>query len=154
AVAAPSLIQAAVEKYYEAQTNYDEVLQHLDSDNVEVVKEDEDVDLKELEKATEEAPVVKLVNALLSDAIRKRASDIHIEPYGKLLRVGFRIGGVLLGIMQPALRLKDAIPSRLKVMAMLDIAGGRLPQDGRIKMKLSGNKEMEFRVSCLPTLFG
>ncbi|MFN8544315.1 MAG: type IV-A pilus assembly ATPase PilB [Candidatus Binatia bacterium] len=154
AVAAPSLIQAAVERYYEAQTNYDEVLSRLGNENVEVVSEEEDVDLKELERATEEAPVVRLVNALLTDAIRKRASDIHIEPYEKLLRVRFRIDGVLYEIMQPPLRLKNAITSRLKVMAQLDIAERRLPQDGRIKMKLSGNKEMEFRVSCLPTLFG
>jgi type IV pilus assembly protein PilB len=97
---------------------------------------------------------VKLVNAILTDAIRKRASDIHIEPYEKALRVRFRVDGVLYEMMQPPLRLKNAITSRLKVMAALDIAERRLPQDGRIKMKLSGNKEMDFRVSSLPTMFG
>jgi type IV pilus assembly protein PilB len=154
AVAAPSTIQHAIERYYEGQTNYDAVLSQLGDENVEVVREDDDVDLKELERATEEAPVVRLVNALLTDAIRKRASDIHIEPYEKMLRVRFRIDGVLYEIMQPPLRLENAITSRLKVMANLDIAERRLPQDGRIKMKLSDRKEMEFRVSVLPTLFG
>ena len=154
AVAAPTLIQAAIERYYDAHTDYDEVLQRLGNEDVEVVQDEDEVDLKELERATEEAPVVRLVNALLTDAIRKRASDIHIEPYEKVLRVRFRIDGVLYEIMQPPLRLKNAMTSRLKVMAQLDIAERRLPQDGRIKMKVTGNKEMEFRVSVLPTLFG
>jgi type IV pilus assembly protein PilB len=153
AVAAPSVIQQAIERYYDAHTDYESVLSQLD-ENVEVVHETDEVDLKELERATEEAPVVRLVNALLTDAIRKRASDIHIEPYEKMLRARFRIDGVLYEIMRPPLRLKNAITSRIKVMASLDIAERRLPQDGRIKMKLSGNKEMEFRVSVLPTLFG
>ena len=97
---------------------------------------------------------MRLVNAVMTDAIRKRASDIHIEPYEKVLRIRFRIDGVLYEIMQPPLRLKNAITSRIKVMANLDIAERRLPQDGRIKMKLSGNKEMDFRVSVLPTMAG
>jgi type IV pilus assembly protein PilB len=154
AVSAPTLIQQAIERYYERHTDYDEVLSKLDGDNVEVVRDEDDVDLQELEKATEEAPVVRLVNALLTDAIRKRASDIHVEPYEKMLRVRFRIDGLLYEIMQPPLRLKNAMTSRIKVMAQLDIAERRLPQDGRIKMKLSGGKEMDFRVSVLPTLFG
>jgi type IV pilus assembly protein PilB len=154
AVAAPTVIQYAIERYYDAHTDYDEVLSQLDNDSVEVVRDADEVDLQELERATEEAPVVRLVNALLSDAIRKRASDIHVEPYEKILRVRFRIDGVLYEIMQPPLRLKNAITSRIKVMAQLDIAERRLPQDGRIKMKLAGQKEMDFRVSVLPTLFG
>ena len=154
AVAAPTLIQQAIERYYERHTDYDEVLSKIDGDNVEVVRDEDDVDVQELEKATEEAPVVRLVNALLTDAIRKRASDIHVEPYEKMLRVRFRIDGLLYEIMQPPLRLKNAMTSRIKVMAQLDIAERRLPQDGRIKMKLSGGKEMDFRVSVLPTLFG
>jgi len=153
AVAAPTAIQMAIEKYYTGSTNYDEVLSSLGEQNVEVVQESDEVDLKELERATEEAPVVRLVNALLSDAIRKRASDIHVEPYEKMLRVRFRIDGVLYEIMQPPMRLKNAITSRLKVMAQLDIAERRLPQDGRIKMRLT-NKEMDFRVSVLPTIYG
>jgi type IV pilus assembly protein PilB len=155
AVAAPSTVQHAIERYYErASSNYDEVLSQLGNESVEVVRADDDVDLQELERATEEAPVVRLVNALLTDAIRKRASDIHVEPYEKMLRIRFRIDGVLYEIMQPPLRLKNAITSRIKVMAQLDIAERRLPQDGRIKMKLAGNKEMDFRVSVLPTIFG
>jgi type IV pilus assembly protein PilB len=154
AVSAPTLVQAAIERYYESNANYDDVLSQIDNEGVEVLKTDEDIDLKELERATEEAPVVRLVNAILTDAIKKRASDIHVEPYEKLLRVRFRIDGVLYEIMQPPLRLKNAMTSRLKVMAQLDIAERRLPQDGRIKMKLANNREMEFRVSVLPTLFG
>ncbi len=94
------------------------------------------------------------MNALLTDAISKRASDIHVEPYEKMLRVRFRIDGVLYEIMQPPLKLKNAITSRIKVMAPLDIAERRLPQDGRIKLKLGSDKEMDFRVSVLPTIFG
>jgi type IV pilus assembly protein PilB len=154
AVASPAAIAAAIDRHYNNDANFDEVLSQLGNEHLEIVQSDEDIDLSELEKATEEAPVVKLVNAILTDAIRKRASDIHIEPYEKALRVRFRVDGVLYEMMQPPLRLKNAITSRLKVMAALDIAERRLPQDGRIKMKLSGNKEMDFRVSSLPTMFG
>ena len=154
AVSAPTVIQQAIERYYDTHTDYDEVLSQLGSESVELVRDNDEIDLQELERATEEAPVVRLVNALLSDAIRKRASDVHVEPYEKMLRVRFRIDGVLYEIMQPPLRLKNAITSRIKVMAQLDIAERRLPQDGRIKMKLAGNKEMDFRVSVLPTMFG
>jgi type IV pilus assembly protein PilB len=154
AVASPAAIQAAIDRHYNNDAQFEEVLSALGNENMEVVQETDDIDLGELEKATEEAPVVKLVNAILTDAIRKRASDIHIEPYEKLMRVRFRVDGMLYEMMQPPLRLKNAITSRLKVMAMLDIAERRLPQDGRIKMKLTGNKEMDFRVSSLPTMFG
>jgi len=154
AAAAPSAIQQSIERFYDRHTDYDDVLSKLGNEQVEVVHDDDQVDLQELERATEEAPVVRLVNTLLTDAIRKRASDVHVEPYEKMLRVRFRIDGVLYEIMQPPLRLKNAITSRIKVMAQLDIAERRLPQDGRIKMKLGGGKEMDFRVSVLPTMFG
>ena len=98
--------------------------------------DDEDVNLLELEKASEDAPVVRLVNMILLNAIKKGASDIHIEPYEKKLRVRYRIDGVLTEEMTPPLKLKNAITSRLKIMASLDIAERRLPQDGRIKLKL------------------
>src|SRR5208283_4082075 len=114
----------------------------------------EDINLLELEKASEDAPVVRLVNMMLLQAIKKGASDIHIEPYEKKLRVRYRIDGVLVEEMTPPLKLRNAIASRLKIMASLDIAERRLPQDGRIKMKLGKGKEMDFRVSVLPTLFG
>ena len=155
AVTAPTVIQSAIERYYDhANAEYEAALSQMNADGVEVLRSDDEIDLQELEKATEEAPVVKLVNALLTDAIRKRASDIHVEPYEKSFRVRFRIDGVLYEIMQPPIRLKNAITSRIKVMAQLDIAERRLPQDGRIKMKLAGGKEMDFRVSSLPTIFG
>jgi len=94
-----------------------------------------------------------LVNLIMMDAIRKQASDIHIEPYEKMMRVRFRIDGVLYEIMRPPLQMKNAIISRLKIMSRLDIAERRLPQDGRIKLRYKG-REMDFRVSVLPTLFG
>lgn len=101
-----------------------------------------------------DAPVVQLVNLILLEAISRRASDIHIEPYEKSMRVRYRVDGGLFEAMQPPLRLKTAIVSRIKIMSALDIAERRLPQDGRIKLKLGGDKEMDFRVSVLPTLFG
>ena len=108
----------------------------------------------DLEKSAEEAPVVKLVNLILLDAIKKGASDIHVEPYEKDFRVRFRIDGVLYEVMKPPMKLRNAIISRLKIMSELDIAERRLPQDGRIKLKLGKGKEMDFRVSICPTLFG
>jgi type IV pilus assembly protein PilB len=107
-----------------------------------------------LEKATEDAPVVKLVNLILTDAIKRKASDIHIEPYEKTFRVRYRIDGVLYEVMKPPIKLRAAITSRIKIMSEMDIAERRLPQDGRIKIKLPGGKDMDYRVSCLPTLFG
>lgn len=125
-----------------------------DVEDIEVVQEEEDVNISELQKATEDAPVVKLVNAILNEAIKRRASDIHVEPYEKIFRVRFRVDGVLQEIMKPPLKLKNAIVSRLKILSNLDIAERRLPQDGRIKLKLGRGKEMDFRVNTLPTLFG
>jgi type IV pilus assembly protein PilB len=99
-------------------------------------------------------PVIRLCNAILLNAIKKRASDIHIEPYEKKLRVRYRVDGVLIEEMNPPIKLKAAIASRLKIMSSLDIAERRLPQDGRIKLKLGKGKEMDFRVSVLPTIWG
>lgn len=154
AMACVSAITAAIERYYEEASNYQEVLTELGNEEVEVVDRDDDVDLKELERATEEAPVVRLVNAILTNAIKRRASDIHLEPFERMFRVRFRVDGVLEEIMRPPLKLKNAITSRIKVMASLDIAERRLPQDGRIKLKLGKGQEMDFRVSVLPTIFG
>jgi type IV pilus assembly protein PilB len=147
-------LRKALDHFYEGGSAIRDVLTQIESEDVEVVREDQEVDLKELERATEEAPVVKLVNALLTDAIRKRASDIHVEPFEKMLRVRFRIDGVLYEIMKPPLKLKNPLLSRLKIMAALDIAERRLPQDGRIKLRLPDAKEMDFRVSVIPTIFG
>src|SRR4051794_14702906 len=124
-------------------------------DDVEYAASDEeDVNALDLEKSASDAPVVKLCNHILLVAIQKGASDIHIEPYEKTYRVRYRVDGVMREEMQPPIKLKAALSSRLKIMAHLDIAERRLPQDGRIKLKIGGGKEMDFRVSVLPTLFG
>jgi type IV pilus assembly protein PilB len=121
---------------------------------VEVAQTEDDANIDEMARAADDAPVVKLVNLILLDAIKKGASDIHIEPYEKDFRVRFRIDGVMYEVMRPPMKLKNAITSRLKIMASLDISERRLPQDGRIKIKIGGGKEMDFRVSVCPTLFG
>ena len=153
-VASESGIKATIDKYYDQSASLADVMNDLDVEDVEVVGDDDNLDLNNIERATEDAPVVRMVNAILQDAIKKKASDIHIEPYEKLFRVRYRIDGVLYEAMKPPLKLKNAITSRIKIMAELDIAERRLPQDGRIKIKLGGGKDMDFRVSVLPTLFG
>jgi type IV pilus assembly protein PilB len=124
------------------------------NETIELMEEGDDLDEEELARSSEEAPVVRLVNLILVDAIRRKASDIHIECYEKSFRVRYRMDGVLYEIMRPPTKLKNAIISRLKIMSQLDIAERRLPQDGRIKLKLGDGKECDFRVSVLPTLFG
>jgi type IV pilus assembly protein PilB len=152
-VATPSAIKKALEHRF-GGVSYDEVLRKFGDGDMEVIHDHEDVNLQELQQATMEAPVVTLVNAILADAAKRRASDIHIEPYEKVFRVRFRVDGVLHEIMSPPLRLKNPLVSRLKVMAGLDIAERRLTQDGRIKLKMGLGGEMDIRVSVLPTLFG
>jgi type IV pilus assembly protein PilB len=125
--------------------------------DVEVMEDLEEISAEMLTRQGEEAPVIKLVNVVLMSAISKGASDIHIEPYEKEYRVRYRIDGILYNIMAPPLKMRDAITSRIKIMAKLDIAEKRLPQDGRIKIRFSDSgqaKDIDFRVSCLPTLFG
>ena len=153
-VAAESALRGAIDKYYDQSASLADVMSDLDMEDLEVVGEEEDIDIGSLERATEDAPVVKLVNLILTDAIKKKASDIHIEPYERVFRVRYRIDGILYEVMKPPLKLKNAITSRLKIMAELDIAERRLPQDGRIKIKLGAGKDMDYRVSVLPTLFG
>src|SRR6266496_2102071 len=126
-------------------------------DDVKVVEDNEEIDLSTLHRMSNDAPVVRLVNVLLIDALRRGASDIHIEPYEKELRIRFRIDGVLYDVMRPPLKLRDALISRVKIMSKLDISEKRLPQDGRIKIRVkvdSRSRELDFRVSTLPTLFG
>jgi type IV pilus assembly protein PilB len=126
-------------------------------EDFEVVEENDEIDLAELAKASEDAPVVRLVNVLLVDSLRRGASDIHIEPYEKDFRIRFRIDGVLYDVMHPPMKMRDALLSRMKIMAKLDISEKRLPQDGRIKIKVkidNRSRELDFRVSTLPTLFG
>ena len=148
-------LREAIEKYYaEKGPNLEDIINTME-DDVEVADDHEEGgNVEEMAKAADDAPVIKLVNLILKDAIGKRASDIHVEPYEKDFRVRFRIDGVMYEVMKPPMKLRNAITSRLKIMAQLDISERRLPQDGRIKIKLGGGKEMDFRVSVCPTLFG
>jgi type IV pilus assembly protein PilB len=159
-VASQAAIRKAIERNYEAQTAaMTDVLTEMNSEAataaVEFLEEDAagKVDVFELKESADEAPVVKLVNMVLVDAIQKGASDIHFESYEKVFRVRFRIDGVLHEMLAPPKRLEPALLSRLKIMASLDIAERRLPQDGRIKLRYN-TREIDFRVSTLPTIFG
>ncbi len=155
-VASDTSMKAAINKYYSAGDALQTVLDgiRLKEDALDIVhEEEEDVNLVDLKQAVEEAPVVKLVNLILTDAINKGASDIHVEPYEKSFRVRDRIDGILYEIMSPPMRLRAALTSRIKIMAEMDIAERRLPQDGRIKVKMKG-REIDLRVSTLPTIFG
>ena len=161
-VASESALRAAIEEHYgsthaiELKKVMDDITEEVDAD-LEVLDDEDDLDLESLEEESETAPVVKLVNIMLTDAIKKGASDIHIEPYEKEYRVRYRIDGVLYEVMHPPLKLKEAVTSRVKILAKLDIAEKRLPQDGRIKIKtrIAGKvKDLDYRVSVLPTIFG
>jgi len=154
-VASEAGLETALSRYYDKGPDLDQMVGELDVDDVDFASmTDDTVNVVDLENQAGEAPVVKLCNAILLSAIKKKASDIHVEPYEKSLRVRFRIDGILQEEMRPPLKLRNAITSRLKIMASLDIAERRLPQDGRIKLKIGGNREMDFRVSVLPTLYG
>src|ERR1700674_3771447 len=147
----PSTLDAASKGLEELQASL------VDAGDVEVLEELEEIGADALAKQGEEAPVVRLVNVVLMSAIQKGASDIHIEPYEKELRVRYRVDEILYNIMNPPMKFRDAISSRIKIMAKLDIAEKRLPQDGRIKIRFNESgvpKEIDFRVSVLPTLFG
>jgi type IV pilus assembly protein PilB len=128
-----------------------------ETEEFELLEDNDEIDLAQLAIASEDAPVVRLVNVLLVDSLRRGASDIHVEPYEKDLRIRFRIDGVLYDVMHPPMKMRDALISRLKIMSKLDISEKRLPQDGRIKIKVKiddRSRELDFRVSTLPTLFG
>ncbi|HKA18810.1 MAG TPA: type IV-A pilus assembly ATPase PilB [Blastocatellia bacterium] len=170
-VVSETALNAAIRKYYGTSREMElaKVMEDLvaettslpdfgeDVDQLEVENLEEEIDLENLEKMSEDAPVVKLVNVILVDALRRGASDIHIEPYEKEFRVRFRMDGVLYNIMTPPMKMRDALTSRLKIMARLDIAEKRLPQDGRIKIRVrleNRSRELDFRVSTLPTIFG
>ncbi len=130
---------------------------NVSAEDVEVFEENDEIDLSSLTRMSEDAPVVRLVNVLMVDSLRRGASDIHVEPYEKELRIRFRIDGVLYDVMHPPLKMRDALISRIKIMSKLDISEKRLPQDGRIKIRVkvdSRSRELDFRVSTLPTLFG
>jgi type IV pilus assembly protein PilB len=149
--------ESALEVAARSLTEMPTMLADAAASDVEVLEDLEEISAEQLTRQGEEAPVVKLVNVILMSAISKGASDIHIEPYEKEYRIRYRIDGILYNIMAPPLKMRDAITSRVKIMAKLDIAEKRLPQDGRIKIRFSDNgtaKDIDFRVSCLPTLFG
>jgi len=145
-------ITTQINKFFDRSMEFRDIISELDED-LEVIREEE-VDTADLARSVDDAPVVKLANYLLTEAIKRRASDIHIEPYEKEFRTRYRVDGVLYEVMRPPLRLRNALSSRLKIMASLDIAERRLPQDGRIKMKMGKGHEMDFRVSVLPTIHG
>jgi type IV pilus assembly protein PilB len=164
-VASESAIGDAISRFYGAGsggTNQEEISNLMkdlveDDQELELAAEEAEMDAASLERAAEEAPIIKLVNLILTDSVKRGASDIHIEPYETEMRVRFRIDGQLQKVMAPPMRLKDAITSRLKIMAKLDIAEKRLPQDGRIMIKYKADgkkKELDFRVSTVPTLYG
>src|SRR5581483_10006868 len=163
-VASESSILEGIEKSYSSASSQEDDLEKVMATmsdiaeaDIELQAEAEEVGLSELERAADEAPIVKLVNLILTDAVKRGASDIHIEPYEKEYRVRFRIDGVLQPIMSPPLKLKDAITSRIKIMSKLDISEKRLPQDGRIMLKVNlggKKKQLDYRVSTLPTLWG
>ncbi|MDQ3068349.1 MAG: type IV-A pilus assembly ATPase PilB [Acidobacteriota bacterium] len=176
-VASETAVLDAIERYYagsatksssvtgglanvnslELATRALEDLPQITDDDVEVLQDLDEIDVASLERQGGEAPVIRLVNVVLMSAISKGASDIHIEPYEKEYRIRYRIDGILYNIMSPPMKFRDAIASRVKIMAKLDIAEKRLPQDGRIKIRFNDNgnsREIDFRVSCLPTLFG
>ncbi len=162
-VASESDINDAIQKFYGDVSSGEElnkVMKDLTAEDdaaLEISAEEDEMDAASLERAAEEAPIIKLVNLILTDAVKRGASDIHVEPYEKELRVRLRIDGILQNVMSPPLKLKDAITSRIKIMSKLDISEKRLPQDGRIMLKYMRDgkkKDLDFRVSTVPTLFG
>jgi len=162
-VASESAIAESISRFYGGGSSTHEELSSLMKDLVdeeqelELAADEQEMDAATLEKAAEEAPIIKLVNLILTDSVKRGASDIHVEPYETEMRVRFRVDGVLQTVMNPPLKLRDAITSRMKIMAKLDIAEKRLPQDGRIMIKYKAEgkkKELDFRVSTVPTLYG
>jgi type IV pilus assembly protein PilB len=161
-VASESAIGEAITRFYGGSDADSEELSKMmkdlvEDEELELAAEEAELDAASLEKAAEEAPIIKLVNLVLTDSVKRGASDIHLEPYETEMRVRFRVDGVLQTVMSPPLRLKDAMTSRIKIMAKLDIAEKRLPQDGRIMIKYRADgkkKELDFRVSSVPTLYG
>ena len=162
-VASESAIAEAIARFYGGAGSSHEELSNLmkdlveDDQELELTADEQELDAATLEKAAEEAPIIKLVNLILTDSVKRGASDIHVEPYENEMRVRFRIDGVLQTVMNPPMKLRDAITSRMKIMAKLDIAEKRLPQDGRIMIKYKAEgkrKELDFRVSTVPTLYG
>ncbi|MBI4478874.1 MAG: type IV-A pilus assembly ATPase PilB [Acidobacteria bacterium] len=161
-VASEGAIREAIDKFYsqsqgDALSKFMEEVTEGEGDVLELDAGETELSADELERAAGDAPVVKLVNIILREALSRGASDIHMEPYEKEYRVRYRIDGILHNVMNPPMKMKDAIISRMKIMSKLDIAEKRLPQDGRIMMRLQQDgkkKTLDFRVSVLPTMWG
>lgn len=160
-VASEQAIKEAITKYYGSSSQmgdviegFDDLMDGIDDDEYEVIGDADNLSADELEKVSAQAPVIKLVNSILIDAINRMASDIHVESYEKTFRIRFRIDGKLYEMMKPPIKLRNAIVSRLKIMSQMDIAERRLPQDGRIKLRVGKDREMDFRVSDLPCTYG
>jgi type II secretory ATPase GspE/PulE/Tfp pilus assembly ATPase PilB-like protein len=152
-IAGEFTLRNAIEKFYESgEAQMQSLLSEIPDDDIEIL-ESEAEDGNNGAALIDEAPVVKLINAIMTDALKKGASDIHFECFEKELRVRYRIDGALQEIMKPPIKMRPALISRFKIMASLNIAERRVPQDGRIKLKI-GSKVIDFRVSTLPTLFG
>lgn len=159
-IASEAAIHASIEKYFggsgkSSSSAMDNVMSAMeDSEEVISTKGGAQVELVDQDEIADEAPIVKFVNLMLAESIKIKASDIHLEPYEKRFRIRFRVDGSLVEKMQPPAGAAAAIVSRLKIMSKMDIGEKRRPQDGRLKVRLKNNREVDFRVNCLPTLFG
>ena len=153
-VASDEAIMTSIDNYYQTATSADSLLSDFEDTDIETIDLSDKFDVNELAQESEDAPIIKLVNAVLSEAVERGASDIHIESYEKSFRIRYRVDGTLSEVMRPPMKMRNAIVSRIKIMSKLDIAERRMPQDGRIKLKMGKNREMDYRVSVLPTLFG
>jgi type IV pilus assembly protein PilB len=160
-IASETAIMDRIEKAYNTvpEENLDDVMASINEaeDEIEVQEDQAEATLSDLQRAADDAPIVRLVNMILTEAVKRGASDIHIEPYEKEYRVRFRIDGMMMPVMSPPMKVKDAITSRIKIMAKLDISEKRLPQDGRIMLKMvvdGRRRQLDYRVSTLPTLWG
>jgi type IV pilus assembly protein PilB len=153
-IAGEYTLRTAIERYYEqTDAQLESLLKDMEEEDLEIVEEEEDEEEGSGLQVADDAPVVKLINGIMTDAVRRGASDIHIEPFEKEIRVRYRIDGSLQEVMKPPVKLKAALTSRVKIMSNLNIAERRVPQDGRIKMKM-GKRVIDFRVSTLPVIFG
>jgi len=152
-VAAESAIMSAIDKYYGGTTKIENLVSEIEDAN-EGGPSSGNIEVVDQEMQADEGPIVKFVNAMLAEAIKSKASDIHVEPYEKRFRIRFRIDGSLVEKTQPPGNAASAIISRLKILAKLDIGERRKPQDGRMKVKMRNGQEIDFRVNCLPTMFG
>lgn len=153
-IASESSIMSAIDKYYTSSAKIENLVSEIEDADVSSGGGPGNIEVVDQEMQSDEGPIVKFVNAMLAEAIKSKASDIHVEPYEKRFRIRFRIDGALVEKTQPPPNAAGAIISRLKILAKLDIGERRKPQDGRMKVKMRNGQEIDFRVNCLPTIFG